>query len=54
MGETRIHYCRWDWCTESFTSAEHLKSHVEEHVRDAIPTRKSDVELVLRAEGEST
>ncbi|GJJ08520.1 hypothetical protein Clacol_002738 [Clathrus columnatus] len=46
-------YCRWDWCNANFTNVQKLKDHVEEHIRCAVPIRRSDVELVLRAEGES-
>lgn len=51
---TQLHYCRWDWCDETFTSAQQHREHIEEHIKRVIPIRRSDVKLVQRAEGKST
>lgn len=47
----RIFPCRWDWCSDTFSTNSLLIDHViQEHVRKAVPVRRRDLNMLRRTE----
>lgn len=46
-----VHGCYWGWCRLNFPTNAELNHHViNEHVRTAIPVKRSDLAMLRRAE----
>ncbi|KAF9534706.1 hypothetical protein CPB83DRAFT_210791 [Crepidotus variabilis] len=49
--QTSRHDCRWDFCRLTFLNRDLLYNHIlAEHIRRAIPVRRRDIPLHIRAE----
>lgn len=48
-----IHYCRWDWCRETFRSHHELDDHViNQHIMKVKPMTLAEIEDFIRADEE--
>jgi hypothetical protein len=46
-----LHSCNWGWCRLNFDSRNELVNHVvHEHVKNAVPVRRCEVEIYRRVE----
>ncbi|KDQ06211.1 hypothetical protein BOTBODRAFT_149760 [Botryobasidium botryosum FD-172 SS1] len=45
--------CKWDWCTDVFSTRIALTEHLREHLRDYNPIKRRDYVAALRADGRS-